>query len=151
MKTIGPRQPEWRAQLAPEWQIREFLKRYHRIAVVGMPADEASEAMVRAQRLLAYEVQLFPVHSAAKTLLGQRCFAHLHDVPGDIDIVLLLPDANVSALHVATEAIRKRVRVFWVEDAPVDRELAELLMREGIHVVAERSLEKEFANLQAQS
>ncbi|MFQ5744527.1 MAG: hypothetical protein ACE5HV_13195 [Acidobacteriota bacterium] len=43
--------------------------------------------------------------------------------------------------------MKKRVRVFWVEEAPIDRDAAELLMQEGIHVVAERSLEKDFLKL----
>jgi len=47
-------------------------------------------------------------------------------------------------LHLAREAIRKRTKVFWVEGAPVDPDVADLLAGQGIQVVAGRSLEKEF-------
>jgi len=133
--------------LAQDWQVREFVKHYRRIAIVGLPADENSEPMLRARRLLAYDFEIFPVHSDCDKLLGRTCSPHLDAIRGSIDIVVVLPTAGVSLLHVATEAIKKRVKVFWVEEAPLGEELARLLTQEGIHVVAERSLEQEFAKL----
>jgi predicted CoA-binding protein len=148
MKAKDPKAaPDWRARLAPDWQVRDFVKRYRRVAVVGMPVDPNSDAVVRAERLLGYDFELFLVHSDCKSLLGRPCSPHLHSIAGEIDIVLVLPGAGISLLHVATEAIRKQVKVFWVEDGPIDEEVASLLMQAGIHVVAERSLEGEFAKL----
>lgn len=138
---------ERKSLLAPDWQVREFVKHYRRIAIVGLPADENSEPMLRARRLLAYDFEIFPVNSDCDKLLGRTCSPHLDDIRGSIDIVVVLPTAGVSLLHVATEAIKKRVKVFWVEEAPLGDELARLLTQEGIHVVAERSLEQEFAKL----
>ncbi len=134
--------------LAPDWQIRELLKTSRRVALVGLDADESSEAMVRARRLLAYDFELFPVHSTCSTLLGHACNEHLRDIRRDIDIVVLLPGAHeTSALHVAHEAIQKHVRVFWFEDQDADPDLVEMLTRAGVQVVANRSLEQEFAKL----
>ncbi len=138
---------EPRSVLAPDWQVREFVKHYRRVAVVGLPADESSEAVLRIRRLLAYDFDIFPIDAERDRSLGRTCLPHLDAVPGEVDIVLIFPTAKVSLLHVATEAIRKRVKVFWVEDAPLGEELASLLAQEGIHVVAERSLEQEFARL----
>ena len=147
----GSQQPkaDWRSLLAQGWQIREFLKRYRRIAVIGMPSNDSSEAMTRARRLLAYDFELFPVHTDCKAPLGHACTSHLHAIPGEIDIVLVLPTSEVSLLHVATEAIQKRVRVFWVEDAAIDHDVATLLMQAGVQVVDQKSLEVEFSKLSA--
>ncbi len=134
--------------LAPDWQIREILKKCRRVALVGLDADESSEAMVGARRLLAYDFELFPVHSTCSTLLGHACNAHLRDIRSDIDIVVLLPDGrDESPLHVVNEAILKHVRVFWFEDRDADPDLVEILVNNGIQVVANRSLEKEFSKL----
>jgi predicted CoA-binding protein len=140
-KMIPPASP---SALAADWQVRDFVRRYRRVAVVGMPADLDADAVVQAERMLGYGFQFFPVHSDCGDALGHSCVAHLHDVHGDVDIVQVLPNVSVSLVHLAKEAIQKQVSVFWVENAPVDSEVAELLAQEGIHVVAERSLEKEF-------
>jgi len=151
-----PPKPKWTFKtaehrelvLAPGWQIRELLKTCRRVALVGLNPDESSEAMVRARRLLAYDFELFPVHTSCSTLLGHACNQHLHDIRSDIDIVVLLPgNADISPLHVANEAIQKRVRVFWFEDQDAPPELVELLVANGVQVVTNRSLEQEFAKL----
>jgi predicted CoA-binding protein len=147
MESRGSAGGKAREHLAPDWQVRDFVKRLRRVAVVGMPASTDSESMVRAERLLAYDFELFPVHSECRMLLGRPCVAHLHEIPGPIDIVLVLPEATAGMLHLASEAIRKHATVFWVEDAPIPADVAELLVQQGVHVVAERSLEKEFARL----
>ena len=144
-----PKTAEHREQvLAPDWHIRELLKTSRRVALVGLDPDESSEAMLRARKLLAYDFELFPVHSTCSTLLGHACNAHLHDIRSDIDIVVLLPGGqDGTPLHVVGEAIRKRVRVFWFEDQDADPELVDMLVASGIQVVANRSLEKEFQKL----
>lgn len=140
---------DWHEHLAGDREIAEFLKRYRRIAVVGMPADVDSDAVVEAEKLLAYDFELMPVHSDCGNVLGHSCIAHLHDLNEDIDIVLVLPGAHVRAVHLANETIQKGARVFWMQDRRVDRDIAELLMRAGIAVVAERNLKQEFFKLAA--
>jgi predicted CoA-binding protein len=130
--------------VASDAGVREIVRRLRNVAVVGMSSDLGSEAALDASRLMAYGFQFFPVHSQCGNALGHSCVPHLHDVSNDIDIVQVLPHARVSMIHLAKEAIRKRARVFWVEEAPADRDVAELLAEEGIQVVAHRSLEKEF-------
>ena len=140
-KMISPAQG---SPLAAEQQVRQFVRKYRTVAVVGMSDDLGGDAVVNAERLMAHGFQFFPVHSECGDALGHSCVPHLHDLSGGIDIVQVLPSAEVSMIHLAKEAIQKGVKVFWVEDAAVDPEIAELLACEGIHVVAEKNLEKEF-------
>ena len=130
--------------LASDSKVREIVRQLRNVAVVGMSSDLGSDAALDAYRLMAYGFQFFPVHSECENALGHSCVPHLHDVTSDIDIVQMLPNAEVSMIHLAKEAIHKRPKVFWVEDAPVEPDVAELLVEEGIQVVAERNLQKEF-------
>jgi predicted CoA-binding protein len=131
----------------PDAQVRQIVRNLRRVAVVGMPDDLSSPQALAAVRLLAYDFQFFPVHSDCGHALGHGCVPHLHDVESDVDIVQVLPNSGVSSIHLAKEAIRKRPKVFWMEDAPLDAEVAELLTAEGIEVVTERKLEAEFFRL----
>jgi len=142
-KKIIPPAPRL-AQGASDAGIRDIVRNLRNVAVVGMPADLGSSAALDASRLLAYGFQFFPVHSACGHALGHDCVPHLHDVKSDIDIVLVLPNTGVSMVHLAKEAIHKRPKVFWVEDAAIDADVRELLAEEGIEVVAEHNLEQEF-------
>jgi len=142
-KKIIPPAPR-AGQGVSETTLRDIVRTLRKVAVVGMPADLSSPAALDASRLLAYDFQFFPVHSNCGHALGHDCVPHLHDVKSDIDIVQVLPNSGVSMAHLASEAIRKRPRVFWVEDAGIDPDIAALLVAEGIEVVAEHNLETEF-------
>lgn len=145
-KRIIPPAPRASGELSDS-KLREIVREPRNVAVVGMTSDLGSDAALDASRLMAHGYQFFPVHSECGNGLGHSCVPHLHDVKGDVDIVQLLPDAPVSQIHVAQEAIRKRVKVFWVESAAVDPDVGDLLQQEGVQVVAGRSLEKEFLRL----
>jgi len=129
--------------LPPE--VEPFLTAPCRVAVAGMLADPQSVEFVRAERLLAYGFQLFPVHSHCGELLGHSCYAHLTEVPGPVDLLLVLPTNQVPQRDLAAEAIGKQVKVFWVEEAPLDRAVAARLAGCGIAAVEERSLQVEVA------
>ena len=147
MKRRRDLETDWQGRLASDWQVREFLRRYRRVAVVGLPADPRSDRVIEAERLLAYAFELYPVHSEVASFFGRQAYRHLHEIPGEVDIAWVLPEAPVSLLHLATDAVRKGVKVFWMEAAPIERDVAELLLGEGIAVVAERALEQEFSRL----
>lgn len=135
---------DWHKQLAGDREVADFVRRFRRLAVVGMPGDLDNDAVVEAEKLLAYNFALLPVHSECGNALGHACVPHLHDLKEDVEIVLVLPGAHAKAVHLANEAIQKGVRVFWMQGRRIDRDVAELLMRAGIAVVAERNFEQEF-------
>jgi predicted CoA-binding protein len=133
----------WPPPIGPE--IRRFLANAQRIAVVGMEADPQSVEFLRAERLLAWGYQLFPVHSRCGDLLGNSCYDRLAEVPGPIDVLLVLPTNRVAQRDLAGEAIDKQIGVFWVEDARLDGGAAALLAANGIPAVEQRSLQFEVA------
>jgi predicted CoA-binding protein len=142
-KKIIPPAPQ-ASQGVSEARIRDIVRNFRRVAVVGMPADLGSAAALDASRLLAYGFQFFPVHSDCGHAFGHDCVPHLHDVKDEVDIVQVLPGSGASMAHLASETIRKRAKVFWVEGAQLDPDIAALLAAEGIQVVAEHHLETEF-------
>ena len=63
-----------------------------RIALIGASTD-ASRLTARAQVYLrrhGFTGELFPVNPRAETVLGERAYASLHDVPGEIDFAYVL-------------------------------------------------------------
>jgi predicted CoA-binding protein len=126
-------------------EMRCLLASARRIAVVGMTDDPESAAFLRAERLMAWGLQLAPVHSRCGKLFGCPCYERLADIPGEVDVVLVLPASDVPLAALAEEAIARRARAFWVEDGSIDERVAAALTAAGIAVVEGRSFQVEIA------
>src|SRR5258706_15640582 len=61
--------------------------RAKRIAVVGLSDDPSRASHGVASYLQMQGCTILPVNPNLKTVLGERCYASLEDVPGPIDIV----------------------------------------------------------------
>ncbi len=81
-------------------RLAEALLAPRRIALIGASADEA-RLTARPQRYLrrhGFVGEIFPVNPRAETVLGERAYASLADIPGDIDFAyILLGTENVEA------------------------------------------------------
>ncbi len=89
-----------------------------RIALIGASAD-ASRTTARAQVYLrrhGFTGELFPVNPRADTVLGERAYASLHDVPGSIDFAYVL---------VGTQHVEAAIRDCVARGVPVACALAD--------------------------
>ncbi|WP_439596971.1 acetate--CoA ligase family protein [Falsiroseomonas sp.] len=87
--------------------LAQALLNPRRVALIGASADE-QRLTARPQRYLrrhGFAGGLFPVNPRAETVLGERAYASLADIPGEIDFAyILLGTENVEAQVVACAA-----------------------------------------------
>ncbi|MGX9963337.1 acetate--CoA ligase family protein [Roseomonas sp. F4] len=87
--------------------LAQALLNPRRVALIGASADE-QRLTARPQRYLrrhGFSGELFPVNPRAETVLGERAYASLADIPGKIDFAyILLGTDNVEAQVVACAA-----------------------------------------------
>ncbi|MGK7862603.1 acetate--CoA ligase family protein [Falsiroseomonas sp. E2-1-a4] len=88
-------------------KLAQALLNPRRIALIGASADE-QRLTARPQRYLrrhGFTGELFPVNPRAAEVLGERAYASLADIPGEIDFAyILLGTDNVEAHVVACAA-----------------------------------------------
>jgi len=88
-------------------KLAQALLNPRRIALIGASADE-QRLTARPQRYLrrhGFTGELFPVNPRAAEVLGERAYASLADIPGEIDFAyILLGTDNVEAQVVACAA-----------------------------------------------
>lgn len=88
-------------------KLAQALLNPRRIALIGASADE-QRLTARPQRYLrrhGFTGELFPVNPRATEVLGERAYASLADIPGEIDFAyILLGTENVEAQVVACAA-----------------------------------------------
>jgi len=126
-------------------QRKAILENCRRIAVVGVTNDPATPAFASMEKLLGMSLEVIPVSSTLESLLGLRCYKHLLDIPGKIDIVQVFPATVSNITELAKEAVEKQVATFWIEEGLAASEEVESILADGqVQLVEYESLEVEY-------
>ncbi|MDD9207995.1 CoA-binding protein [Georgenia sp. 10Sc9-8] len=115
--------------------IRRLLTAPGRWAVVGLSQNTARTAYSIArylQRDLGKEI--VPVHPRAEAAHGERGYATLAEVPGQIDVVDVFVRSALAG-GMVDQAIAVGARAVWLQLGVVDRAAAERATDAGLDVV----------------
>jgi hypothetical protein len=144
---------DWRENLIEsEEGIRELLARTHRVAVLGMrtEAHASRPAFYVPQYLHSAGLEVIPVpvyHPDATSILGQKTYQKLADIPGDVDLVDVFRRAEDIPAHL-DDILAKRPKAVWFQSGIYNDEAAECLARAGIKVVQNRCLMVDYRWMQ---
>jgi predicted CoA-binding protein len=118
--------------------IRRILTTYRTWAIVGASPDHARPAHFVPSFLQQRGYRIIPVNPnhAGDTILGERCYATLLDVPADegIEVVDLFRRAPSIPPHV-DEAIRIGAKAIWMQAGIVNDDAAATAEAAGLDVV----------------
>ena len=134
--------------LREDRDIKEALASCKNICVVGISPDPYKPSYFVSDVLQSRGFKLFLVNPnyAGRTILGEKVYASLDDVPEKIDIIdVFRRPSAVAAL--AEEAVKKGFKVFWMQPGTESPETIVKLDREGYRVVAGRCAKIESARL----
>jgi len=86
--------------------------------------------------------RIIPVHPTAETVLGEKVYRSLSEIPEKIDIVDVFrrPDA---VLAIVDEVIALKLPVLWLQETVVHEEAAEKARKAGVKVVMDLCILKE--------
>ena len=134
--------------LRDDRDLKDALKSCRTICVVGISPDPYEPSYFVSDVLMSRGFKLYLVNPnyAGKTILGQKVYASLADVPDEIDIIDVFrrPSAVPS---LAEEARKKGFKVFWMQPGTESPETIVGLDREGYKVVAGRCAKIESGRL----
>ena len=134
--------------LREDREIKEALTSCKNICVVGISPDPYKPSYFVSDVLQSRGFKLILVNPnyAGRTILGEKVYASLDDVPEEIDIIdVFRRPSAVPAL--AEEAMKKGFKVFWMQPGTESPETIVKLDREGYRVVAGRCAKIESARL----
>ena len=134
--------------LREDRDLKEALTSCKNICVVGISPDPYKPSYFVSDVLQSRGFKLFLVNPnyAGRTILGEKVYASLDDVPEKIDIIdVFRRPSAVAAL--AEEAVRKGFKVFWMQPGTESPETIVKLDREGYRVVAGRCAKIESGRL----
>ncbi|MBS9431125.1 CoA-binding protein [Photorhabdus hainanensis] len=129
-------------------QIADILKRVKVIALVGASEKTTRPSYKVMAYLLEQGYQVIPVSPklAGQTLLGQRVYAQLEDIPQPVDIVDVFRNAE-AAYDIAQEAIDIKAKVLWLQLGVINEQAKVLAEEAGLEVVMDRCPKIEIPRL----
>ena len=126
--------------------VRQILETAKTIAVVGLSDKPDRDSYHVAQYLQQHGYRIIPVNPTVSEVLGEKSYASVSDIPGQVDIVDVFrkPDA---VLPIAQEAIDAGAGTLWLQLGVVNQEAAAKAESAGLQVVMDRCIKIEHGRL----
>lgn len=134
-------------------QIEGLLARLRRVAVLGMRSERYSgrPAHYVPAALREMGLQIVPVdlhEPGLETILGERVYRRLADIPGPLDLVDVFRRPVDVPGHL-DDILAKRPAAVWLQTGIRHDAVAEQLAREGIDVVQDHCLMVDYRRFRA--
>jgi len=116
-------------------EIKEIFESVKTIAVLGLSPDVTKDSNKVATYLQSQGYKIVPVYPKGETILGEKVYNSLADIPFDVDMVNIF--RKPAALDpIADACIEKgNVKVFWSQIGIVNNEAAQRAQDAGMSVV----------------
>lgn len=126
-------------------EIRRILA-LRNVAVIGASRDPSKPAHYVPKYLLDHGYNVLPVNPIANEILSRISHSNLAEIEQEVDIVdIFRPSQDV--LPVVRDAIRKRVKVVWMQEGIYNKEAADEARKHGIKTIWDRCMMKEHMRL----
>ncbi|PYQ07234.1 MAG: CoA-binding protein [Acidobacteria bacterium] len=126
--------------------VHRLLETARRIAVVGLSPKPHRDSNRIGRYLLDRGYEVVPVYPREETILGQKVYRRLQDVPGRLDVVDVFRRREELA-GVVDDALAARAPALWFQLGCVDEDAARRAATAGAIVVMDRCIMVEHAAL----
>jgi predicted CoA-binding protein len=127
-------------------KLRRILGTARTLAVVGLSAQWHRPSYFAAKYMQEHGYRVIPVNPTYDTILGEKCYKSLRDIPERVDLVdCFRKSAEIPAI--AEDAIAIGAKVLWMQlgvKSDIARSRAE---QAGLEVVEDRCVKIEHARL----
>ena len=120
-------------------EIRQILATAKTVAVVGLSDKPDRDSYHVAEYLQQHGYRIIPVNPAVSSVLGEKAYARLEDVPESIDIVDVFRRPEMVPAIVAS-AIAVKAKVVWMQLGIAHNAAADLARAAGLQVVMNKCI-----------
>jgi len=122
--------------------IGDLLKNIRTIAVVGLSNKPLRPSHGVALYMQQQGYRIIPVNPNIQSVLGERAYASLKDVPEKIDVVNIFRRSEFVP-EIVDQAIALNLPAVWMQEDVIHEEAAAKARQAGIFVVMNRCILKE--------
>jgi predicted CoA-binding protein len=124
--------------------IQRVLLSAKTIAVVGLSSNAMRASHFVGFYLQRHGYRVIPVNPRESEILGERCYASLHDVPEKVDIVNVFR-APAALPEIAAQAVAIEAGCLWTQFSVINEKGARIAEQAGLAVVMDRCIKVEHA------
>jgi predicted CoA-binding protein len=127
--------------------IREIFQNTKTIAIIGLSPDPSKPSNQVASYLQKAGFRIIPVYPKEETILGEKVYRSLDEVPEGVDMVDMFRKPQVA--NELVEVIKKRsdVKTLWLQLGIVNNEAAKKARELGLNVVQNKCTKIEHQRL----
>jgi predicted CoA-binding protein len=127
-------------------ELRRILTECHTIAVVGLSADASRPSHGVARYLKQQGYRIVPVNPRYESVLGERCYARLADIPHPVDMVDVFRRTE-DVLPIAQQAVAIGAKCLWQQLGIMNLDADRLAREAGLDSIMDRCVEIEHMRL----
>ena len=127
-------------------EILDILDSVKTIAVIGLSPDESKDSNKVAKVLQEHGYKVVPVYPKEDTILGEKVYRSLAEIPFEVDMVDIFRKPQVFEAIADACIERGDVKVFWTQLGLVNNEAAEKAEKAGMKVVQNHCTKIELQN-----
>jgi len=116
---------------------RALLERTRTVAVVGCSTHPGKAAHQIPRQLQQAGYRVIPVHPSAETILGERVYRTLAEIPEPIDLVDVFRPSPEAA-GIARQAVAVGAKAVWLQSGIRSEEAARIAEEAGLDYVENR-------------
>ncbi len=129
-------------------ELKEMLKHYKTVAVVGISPKEDRPSFRVAAYLQSNGYRIIPVRPDGDTILAEKVYPNLIEIPKEIEIdVVDIFRKSEEVPAIVEEAIRRGAKIVWMQEGVIHQKAGEEAERAGLKVVMDRCIKKEYQRL----
>ncbi len=126
--------------------LRRILKTCHTVAVVGLSAEWHRPSYFAAKYMQEHGYRIVPVNPRYESILGERCYARLEDIPHPVDMVdVFRKPADLPPI--ARSAVAIGAKCLWQQLGVMNEEAEQIAVAGGLDSVMDRCVKIEHARL----
>jgi len=122
--------------------IGDLLKKAKTIAVVGLSNKPLRPSHGVSLYMQQQGYRIIPVNPNIQTVLGEKAYPSLKDVPDKVDIVNIFRRSEFVP-EIVEQAMALKVPAVWMQEEVIHEQAAEKARQAGIFVVMDRCILKE--------
>lgn len=126
--------------------LRRILGTCRTIAVVGLSADWFRPSYFAASYMQSHGYRVIPVNPRYDTILGERCYRSLTEIPEPVDMVDVFRKTE-DVGPIAQQTVQIGARVLWQQLGVRNLEADTLVRGHGLASVMDRCVKIEHARL----
>ncbi len=122
-------------------ELKLLLANAKTIAIVGLSTDPSKASFLVARYLKSRNYRIIPVNPSAVSILGEKCFSSLSEIPEMVDIVNVFRKQEALP-GIIEEAIEIKAKAVWIQEGVVTGAVLNKAKKIGMKVVMDRCIMK---------